>query len=149
MYPAYRLSRLVFAALFLIFFIGCAKEYRPASLKDLTCMEEADQAIQRGDYELGVRLHLDFLKKEPENALAMYHVGYAYGMAGNHAKEIEFYENAIATGYNLDADFYYNMGMAYAELGSFEKAKSAFKKALEINPHHAEAREVLGSLEKE
>ena len=149
MYPVYGKSRVAFAALFLVFFIGCAKEYRPASQKGLTCMEEADQAIQRGDYELGVRLHMEFLSKKPKNALAIYHVGYAYGMAGNHAKEIEFYEDAIASGYNWDADFYYNLGMAYAELGSFEKAKSAFKKALEINPHHTEAREVLGSLERE
>ena len=36
--------------------------------------KEADEAIQRGDFQFGIPFHLDILEKEPENALAMYHL---------------------------------------------------------------------------
>jgi len=138
------LNRIMFAVLFFSFFIGCAKGYRLPSQTDPICEEEADEAIQRGDYKLGIQLHLDLLKKEPGNALAMYHLGYAYGMAGDHGKEIDSYEKAIALGYDQDADLYYNLGMAYGELDLTQKSISAFKRALEIDPANADIRIGLG-----
>ncbi len=137
-------NRIVLAALFLAFLIGCTKGYRLRSQTDAICEEKADQAVQRGNYELGIQLHLDFLKKQPENALARYHLGYAYGMLGDHKKEIDSYEKAVALGYEGDANFYYNLGMAYGELDLPQKAISAFKRALEIDPLNADIRVGLG-----
>ena len=87
------------------------------------------------------------LEKEPGNALSLYHLGYAYGMTGDHGKEVQYYEKAIALGYSRDAGLYYNLGMAYGELNSTQKAISAFKRALEIDPIHDDARKFLNSIE--
>ncbi len=138
------LNRILFAFLLLSFFIGCTKGYRLSSQADPVCGREADEAIERGDYEEGIRLHLEILEKEPGNGLAMYHLGYAYGMAGDSIKEVESYEKAIALGYRGDADFYYNLGMALGELDSTQKAISALKRALEIDPESADIRVGLG-----
>lgn len=138
------MKRIALAVLFLSLFIGCAKAQRLPSQADPVCEEEADEAIQSGDYESGIRLHLELLKRAPENALAMYHLGYAYGMAGDHGKEAESYEKAIALGYGEDADLYYNLGMAYGELDSTSKAIAAFRKALQIDPENADIRVGLG-----
>jgi len=138
---------ITFAVLLLSFVIGCTKGYWLKSQTDPICEKEADEAIQMGDYEQGIRLHLALLEKEPGNAMAFYHLGYAYGMIGDHDKEVQYYEKAIALGYSRDAGLYYNLGMAYGELNSTQKAISAFKRALEIDPIHDDARKFLNSIE--
>jgi len=137
--------RFIFAMLFL-FSIGCTKSGRLSSEKDLVCEKEADDAIRRGDYQKGIRLHLALLNKEPNNAIVSYHLGYAYGMAGDHAKEVQYYKKAIELGHNRDAELYFNLGMAYGELNSIQNAISAFKRALEINPDHEESLKLLNEL---
>ena len=120
---------------------GCAKRgliKKPVSEKTWTCDEVADDAMKEHDYEAAIFLHKHFLEKEPTNALALYHLGYAYGQTGDHVKEVCYYEKAIALGLKRDHIFF-NMGMAYGELNQIEDSIGAFKKALDINPHSAEA----------
>ena len=118
---------------------GCSKVLSGKSaepVKGWTCDKEADEAMKRNDYEAGISLHERFLEKEPENALALYHLGYAYGQIGEHLREVSYYEKAIALGFTEEGMFF-NMGMTYCELGKVEKATSAFKEALKINPGSA------------
>ena len=107
------------------------------------CDGEADEAMQRCDYEAGILLHERFLKKEPENALALYHLGYAHGQLGNHVKEVSLYEKAVVLGFERN-NIFFNMGMAYGELNQTEKSVRAFKKALDINPDSADNHFGLG-----
>jgi len=102
-----------------------------------TCDRDADEALKRRDYGEGILLHQRFLEKEPENALALYHLGYAYGQTGNHEKEVFYYENAVGLGFKKE-NIFFNLGMAYGELNRIEEAVSVFKKALDINPDSAE-----------
>ncbi len=120
---------------------GCSREIlvkEPVLEKTWTCDKEADDAMQRHDYEDGIFLHHHFLEKEPGNGLALYHLAYAYGQTGSHVKEVFYYEKAIAFGFKEDSIFI-NLGMAYGELNQVENSIRAFKKALDINPHSAEA----------
>ena len=89
------------------------------------------------DYQAGILRHERVLEKDPTNALALYHLGYAYGQIGDHEKEVFYYEKAIALGFNTD-HIYFNLGMAYGELNEIEKSISAFKKSLEINPESSD-----------
>jgi tetratricopeptide (TPR) repeat protein len=137
--------RFTFVIMFL-FSIGCTKVGWLSPERDLICEKEADDAIRSGDYQKGIRLHLALLNKEPNNALVSYHLGYAYGMAGDHVKEVQYYKKAIDLGHNWDAELYFNLGMAYGELNSIQNAITAFKRVLEINPDHEESRKLLNEL---
>ena len=126
----------MFCLLVLLALAGCSKnmtEKSPHSTKTWSCSEEADRATSMKDYQTGIVLHERVLENDPNNALALYHLGYAYGQIGDHSKERSHYEKAIALGYSTE-HIYYNLGMAYGELSELEKSIWAFKKALEFNP---------------
>ena len=105
----------------------------------MTCDPQADKAIEDDDFETGIRLHQQFLEKDPENPLALYHLGYAYGNMGDHQKEVFYYERAIALGLNEESVFY-NLGLAYGDLDQLENAIDAFKKAVAIEPGNLNVR---------
>jgi tetratricopeptide (TPR) repeat protein len=115
---------------------GCTKNVRQGDSdngRTWSCDDKADEAMLRQDYQAGVLLHDKVLKKDPTNALALYHLGYAYGQMGEHSKEAFCYEKAIALGFVTET-IYFNLGMAYGELNEIEDSISAFRKALKINP---------------
>jgi tetratricopeptide (TPR) repeat protein len=119
---------------------GCAKSNlvkESVPVERWTCDRDADEALKRRDYGESILLHQRFLEKEPENALALYHLGYAYGQTGDHEKEIFYYENAVGLGFKGEHIFF-NLGMAYGELNRIEEAVNAFQEALDINPDSAE-----------
>jgi tetratricopeptide (TPR) repeat protein len=119
---------------------GCSKAFlgeKADAEKKWICDNDADEAMKRNDYDAGISLHERFLEKEPENALALYHLGYAYGQTGDHLKEVSYYERAISHGFKNDFIFY-NLGMAYAELNELDKSVGAYKKALEMDPESAD-----------
>ena len=120
--------------------VGCSKTSfgkKPYLDRTWICDEEADDAMRGQDYEAGIHLHQRFLEKQPENGLALYHLGYAYGQAGDRLNEVSYYERAVELGFFGDRIFF-NMGMAYGELNQPTKAIRAFKKALEIEPDSAD-----------
>ena len=132
---------LLFCLAGLLLAVGCSKSAlvkRPAPEKKWTCDKKADDALQQHNYEAAIILHQRFLEKEPANGLALYHLGYAYGQAENHVKEIFYYEKAIALGFKENHVFF-NLGMAYGESDQTENAVSAFKRALDINPDSADS----------
>jgi tetratricopeptide (TPR) repeat protein len=120
--------------------LGCARhtvEKRVEPDERWTCDDTSDEAMKRKDYAAGISLHERFLEREPQNALALYHLGYAYGRTGNHRKEVLFYEKALALGYNSD-HIYFNLGMAYGELNYSKKSIRTFKQAIDMNPNSAD-----------
>ena len=125
---------------------GCSKALlgkNAEAQKTWICDKEADEAMKKNDYGAGIILHQRFLEKEPENALALYHLGYAYGQIGEHLREVSHYEKAISFGYKRDRIFF-NLGMAYGELNQTQKSIGAFKQALDMNPGSADNHFGLG-----
>ena len=95
------LCGLMFSLLALCVVSGCSKALLGKNAepkKRWICDKEADEAMKRNEYEAGIILHQRFLEKEPENALALYHLGYAYGQIGEHLREVSHYEKAISFG---------------------------------------------------
>jgi tetratricopeptide (TPR) repeat protein len=132
----------------LILGAGCSRvsvEKASVDKKTASCDQQADKAIEDNDYETGIRLHQRLLEKEPENPLALYHLGYAYGHMGDHQKEVYYYERAIALGMK-DESIFYNLGLAYGDLDQLENAIQAFKKAIAIEPGNLNARFDLSRL---
>ena len=136
----FKFTAIAFCLAGLLASIGCSKGFygkRTDIDKRWTCDEEADNAMQRQDYEAGIFLHQQLLEKDPDNGFALYHLGYAYGQTGDHLKEISCYEKAIEVGFQGEL-IYFNLGMAYGELNQGEKSIRAFKKALDLDPGSAD-----------
>ncbi len=103
------------------------------------CDEKADQALMQGDYDTSVLLHLQLLDKHPDNKLALYHLGYAYGNKHDHEMEVFYYEKAVSLGFSQNGIFF-NTGMAYWELKQFDESIRAFQRALDVDSENIEAR---------
>ena len=119
---------------------GCSRgflEKGPTREQQWACDKEADEAMKQHDYRAAILLHQSFLRKDPANGLALYHLGYTYGQTGDHPKEVLYYEKAIDLGFKKDSIFF-NLGMAYGELNQIENSIGAFNKALNINPNSAD-----------
>lgn len=116
--------------------LGCSQvpvKKPSAAAEKETCNLQADTAMRLEAYETSIRLHLQFIEKEPNNELALYHLGFSYGQTGNHEKEVYYYEKAISLGFKKDQIFF-NLGMALGEINQFNKAIDAFKEGLALNP---------------
>lgn len=134
------LSGLAFCLVGQCLLAGCSKGLlgkRSDIERAWICDETADEAMQRQDYDAGICLHQRFLENNPDNALALYHLGYAYGQTGDHLREVSCYEKAVAFGYRKERVFF-NLGMAYGELSEWEKSIGAFKNAVGIDPDSAD-----------
>lgn len=103
------------------------------------CDAEADRALQSHRYQDSIILHKQFLEKQADNGMALYHLGYAIGRLGDHMGEIEHYEQAVKTGY-IESHIFFNLGMSYGEIGKHEKAIKIFKKGLSIYPDDIDIR---------
>jgi tetratricopeptide (TPR) repeat protein len=119
---------------------GCspvAVKKPPEDLKKRACDLRADTAMRLEAYDTSIKLHEEFIKEEPENELAFYHLGFSYGQTGNHANEVLYYEKAIALGFK-EEHIFFNLGMALGEVNQLEKAILAFKEGLALNPGNAD-----------
>ena len=107
------------------------------------CPEYADLPLRQGHFEQAIEQHLKVLSEEPENALARYHLGYAYGQLGLHSDEVAEYLRAVDLGM-VRGDLFYNLGMAYMELGEYVRAEQSFRQAVELEPDCGENHRGLG-----
>jgi tetratricopeptide (TPR) repeat protein len=109
-----------------------------------SCDTQADDAIKNGNWQLAERLHRQVLASDPSNCLAIYHLGYILGNLHDRNQEVAEYERAIACGYNQDDKLYFNLGMAYGDLGDTDRAIDALERAALINPENSENHFGLG-----
>jgi tetratricopeptide (TPR) repeat protein len=102
------------------------------------CDLNADFALGHEDYPAAILLHRGLLQKQPANALAHYHLGFAYGMTGNTSEELTEYLTAAGLGLK-SWDLFLNLGLAYLGQHQLERATEAFATAVALGPEHAEA----------
>jgi len=86
---------------------------------------------------------LRWTKAQPGSSAAWFNLGNAYNSAGQFAKAIQAYQQALRINPE-DASAWNNLGTAYADAGQFAKAIEAYQQALRINPEHANAWNNLG-----
>jgi tetratricopeptide (TPR) repeat protein len=125
---------------------GCQSRRQPKKYSvhdNWTCPEFADLPLRQGDFEEAVEQHLKVLSQEPDNGLAHYHLGYAYGQLGLHSDEVAEYLHALDLGMER-GDLYYNLGMAYMELKEYFQAEQAFHQAVALEPTCGENHRGLG-----
>jgi len=109
-----------------------------AASNEEVCDVTADFALGVEDYTRAIILHRRFLQSHNHDALAHYHLGFAYGMVGQKAREVTEYVQAAAFGLHK-WDLFLNLGLAYLEQQQFAKAVAAFQTAVALGPEHTEA----------
>jgi Flp pilus assembly protein TadD len=127
----------ILAAALLVFSSATASGLPARKADRLVCDVAADNALAAEDYPSAIDLHRKLLRLEKNNALAHYHLGFAYGMTGNVSKEINEYRTAISLGLNV-WDLYLNLGLAYYDQNNLLGATAALGTAVLFGPEHAE-----------
>jgi hypothetical protein len=132
-----RLSDLGIIAILIGLGILIATAPSQAGSQDQLCDVRADYALRAEDYPRAIALHLKLLRSDSHNALAHYHLGFAYSMVGDSAKEVSEYTEAVRLG--LDQwDLFMNLGLAYLDQEELGKAISALEIAVLLGPGHPE-----------
>jgi Flp pilus assembly protein TadD len=130
--------RLLFAAIALALLLPCRASSWAAALKEEICDVDADFALGLGDYPAAITLHRKVLRAHNDNALAHYHLGFAYGMKGRKAEEINEYLAAARLGL-VKWDLFLNLGIAYLDQNDWQKAIKMLQIAVLLGPNHPEA----------
>jgi tetratricopeptide (TPR) repeat protein len=107
------------------------------------CDPVADYFLGMEDYPEAIRRHQLVIKEHPDNALAHYHLGFAYGLTGQHQQELAEYEKAINLGLD-DWELFLNLGLLYLEAGNVTAAMHVLKLAALLGPDHPETHFNLG-----
>src|ERR1700738_5039006 len=132
-YPQLRVVAITLALLF-----SCLSSSWASAPDDEICDINADQALGLEDYPAAIALHRKVLRAHNDNALAHYHLGFAYGMSGRKTDEINEYLAAARLG--LDKwDLFLNLGLAYLGQNDGPKAISTLQTAVLLGSDHPEA----------
>jgi Flp pilus assembly protein TadD len=110
---------------------------------DQVCDATADYFLGMEDYGEAVTTHRRVIATHPADALAHYHLGFAYGMTGDRQLEISEYRKAAALGLH-QWDFYLNYGRALLESGDLIGATGALNTAIALAPERPETHFNLG-----
>jgi Flp pilus assembly protein TadD len=78
------------------------------------------------------------VRKRPDDALALYHLGFAEGMVGNRAVELREYQRAAALGLR-NWDLSLNVGLAQLENGDLNAATHSLRRAVLFGEDHPES----------
>lgn len=124
-------------------FGSAAASYAAVNSAEQVCNPTADYFLGNEDYPEAVRLHRLIIQEHPNDPLAHYHLGFAEGMMGQSAAEIDQYQMAARLGLK-DWGLYLNLGRAYLEQGHLAPATNALQTAVNLGPEHAEAHFNLG-----
>ena len=133
----------LFTAIALALLLPCVASSWAAASKEEICDVDADFALGLEDYPAAITLHRKVLRAHNDNALAHYHLGFAYGMTERKTDEISEYLTAARLG--LDKwDLFLNLGLAYLGQNDGPKAIKTLQTAVLLGPDHPEAHFNLG-----
>jgi len=107
------------------------------------CDPIADYFLGMEDYPEAIRLHRVVINRSPDNALAHYHLGFAYGMVGRHDEELREYRDAVDLGLS-DWALFLNLGLLYLESQHLAAATDVLRLATLLGPDRPETHFNLG-----
>jgi Flp pilus assembly protein TadD len=102
------------------------------------CDVHADYYLGVEDYSEAIRRHVEIVRKDPDNALAHYHLGFALGMVGDRIAELKEYQRAVELGLK-SWDLYLNLGLAQVEDGELDAATDSLRRAVFLGEDHLES----------
>ena len=115
----------------------------PNNTAEQVCDPLADYYLGMEDYSQAIKRHEIVIKAQPTNALAYYHLGFSYGVTGDHRAELADYQKAVELGLD-DWQLFLNMGLLYLDSGRVDDAIAVLRLAALLGPYHPEAHFNLG-----
>lgn len=109
-------------------------------------LERGVQLQQAGRLDDAIAATERALELDPKLVQAHVNLVNLYGRTGNVAKAEEHYRAVVELDPSQFPDAYYNYGVLMVKAGRLPEAEEAFRGALAINPHYAEAANDLGYL---
>jgi tetratricopeptide (TPR) repeat protein len=110
---------------------------------EAVCDVNADYALGVEDYPEAIRLHEKVLRRQPNNALAHYQLGFADGMNHDLLGELREYRLAEELGLR-QWDLFLNLGLLYLERRELRAAIDVLTIATQLGPRHSETHFNLG-----
>ena len=107
--------------------------------------DRAKKQFKSGEYDKAVADFSEFIRLEPDNAVALYNRAVAFYDRGIAYDELKQYHKAIADfteAISIEPDYamdFYNRGLVYAELKQYDKAIADFTEAIRLKPDYADA----------
>lgn len=111
--------------------------------EERVCDALADYFLGMEDYPEAIRRHLIVIEQHPDNALAHYHLGFAYGVTGRHREELAEYQKAIDLGLS-DWELFLNLGLLYLEGDHLSAATNVLRLCAMLAPWRSEIHFNLG-----
>jgi len=121
-------------AAILLLSLGIACVASAGGSEQQLCDVGADYALGVEHYSEAIRLHIEVVRKRPDDALALYHLGFAEGMVGNRAVELREYQRAAALGLS-NWDLFLNLGLAQFENGDLNAATDNLRESRKMGNH--------------
>jgi tetratricopeptide (TPR) repeat protein len=119
-----------------LIFPGVTSSWAAAPQEEI-CDVNADFVLGLEDYPAAIALHRKVLRTHNGNALAHYHLGFAYSMTGRTREEISEYLAAARLGLHK-WDLFLNLGLAYLDRNDWPKAIETLQIAVSLGPDHPE-----------
>ncbi|MGH8678391.1 MAG: tetratricopeptide repeat protein [Burkholderiales bacterium] len=110
---------------------------------DQVCDPLADYFLGMENYPEAVQRHEIVIHRQPANALAHYHLGFAFGLMGRHKEELAEYQKAVDLGLS-DWQLFLNLGLLYLESGNLTAATEVLRLAALLGPDRPETHFNLG-----
>jgi tetratricopeptide (TPR) repeat protein len=132
-----RICLFVLIALLLQSPVGARASAKSNSYDEQVCDPLADYFLGMEDYPEAIRRHRIVINDDPGNALAHYHLGFAYGVVGQHRQELAEYQKAIGLGLD-DWQLFLNLGLLYLEGGQNRDATQVLRLAALLGPERPE-----------
>jgi tetratricopeptide (TPR) repeat protein len=117
--------------------ISAQANAKSSSDDEQVCDPLADYFLGMEDYPEAIRRHRVVINDDPGNALAHYHLGFAYGVVGEHRAELAEYQKAIGLGLD-DWQLFLNLGLLYLEGGQTQDATRVLRLAALLGPDRPE-----------
>jgi tetratricopeptide (TPR) repeat protein len=120
-----------------------ASSRNTSTAEDQICDPLADYFLGMEDYPEAIRRHQAIIRDHPDNALAHYHLGFAYGVTGDHQRELAEYDEAVSLGLS-DWQLFLNLGLLDMEEDHPEQASEVLRLATLLGPYRPETHFNLG-----
>jgi tetratricopeptide (TPR) repeat protein len=137
---SFRRSSICLVALIALVFqspISVRASTSSSSSDEQVCDPLADYFLGMEDYPEAIRRHRVVIEDDSGNALAHYHLGFAYGVVGEHRRELAEYQKAIELGLN-DWQLFLNLGLLYLDSGQTRDATQVLRLAALLGPDRPE-----------
>jgi len=116
---------------------------RRSRISNTVCDPIADYYLGMENYAEAIRRHQVLIEQQHDDALAYYHLGFAWGMTGDHRREIAYYQKAVELGLS-DWELFLNLGLAYIEAERLDSASQVLRLSVLMGPYEPQSHYNLG-----